>query len=69
MLIYDQRSDLASVGYEENEVLGLFDEMHSEARGLSVRKEQGQKLQDEITDNYERFREAIERAYDAAERG
>lgn len=69
MLIHDQRNDLASVGYEKEKVLGLFDEVYSEAQALSVRKEQGQKLQNEITNNYEQFREKIEQAYDAAERG
>lgn len=69
MLIYDQREDLVSVGYDQTAVLGLFEEVYNEAKTLSVRKEQAEKLQREIVNNYEGYREAIERAYsNAAER-
>ncbi len=69
MLLYDQRSSLASVDVEEQVVLDLFDSMYSEAVALSVNKEQAKLLQQEIRDNYDTYRAAIERAYDnAAER-
>lgn len=67
MLIYDQREDLASVGYDVNEVLALFDEVYEKAEALAVRKEQAEKLQQEIVNNYQGYREAIERAYSNAE--
>lgn len=68
MLIYDQRDDLASVGYEKSAVLSLFDEVHTQAKSLNVRKEQAEKLRQEIVNNYEQYRESIERAYSNAER-
>lgn len=69
MLIYDQRDDLVQVGFEEATVLSLFDEVYSSADALTVRKDQAEKLKQEIVDNYAQCREAIERAYDnAAER-
>ena len=69
MLIYDQREDLVSVGYDQTAVLELFEEVYNEAKALTVRKEQAEKLQKEIVNNYEAYRQAIERAYsNAAER-
>ena len=69
MLIYDQREDLVSVGYDQAAVLELFDKVYNEAKALTVRKEQAEKLQKEIVNNYEGYRQAIERAYsNAAER-
>lgn len=69
MLIYDQREDLVSVGYDQTAVLELFEEVYNEAKALTVRKEQAEKLQKEIVNNYEGYRQAIERAYsNAAER-
>lgn len=69
MLIYDQREDLVSVGYDQTAVLELFEEVYNEAKALTVRKEQAEKLQQEIVNNYEGYRQAIERAYsNAAER-
>lgn len=69
MLIYDQREDLASVGYDQTTVLALFDEVYEQAKALTVRKEQAEKLQQEIVNNYDGYKQAIERAYsNAAER-
>lgn len=69
MLIYDQREDLVSVGYDQAAVLELFDKVYNEAKALTVRKEQAEKLQQEIVNNYDGYKQAIERAYsNAAER-
>ena len=69
MLLYDQRASLISVNVEEATVLDLLDTVYNSAKALSVQKEQSKLLQQEIVDNYEAYREAIERAYDnAAER-
>lgn len=68
MLLYDQRYQMVSVNMDEDAVLNLFDTVYSNAKSLSVQKAQSKKLQQEIVDNYESYREAIERAYDDAER-
>lgn len=68
MLLYDQRSQIVSVNVDEATVLDLLDTVYNSAKSLSVQKDQSKKLQQEIVDNYETYREAIERAYDAAER-
>lgn len=69
MLIYDQREDLVSVDYDQAAVLELFDKVYNEAKALTVRKEQAEKLQQEIVNNYDGYKQAIERAYsNAAER-
>ena len=69
MLIYDQRDDLVQIGFEEADVLSLFDTVYANSENLTVRKDQSEKLKQEIVENYARYREAIERAYDnAAER-
>lgn len=69
MLIYDQRDDLVQVDFDEATVLELFDDVYNSAAALTVRKDQAEKLKQEIVDNYAQYREAIERAYDnAAER-
>lgn len=68
MLLYDQRSQMVSVNVDEATVLDLLDTVYNSAKSLSVQKDQSKKLQQEIVDNYQTYREAIERAYDAAER-
>ena len=68
MLLYDQRFQMASLGVEEATVTRLLETVYNSARSLSVQKEQSKKLQQEIVDNYKTYLEAIERAYDSAER-
>ena len=68
MLLYDQRYQMTSVHVSEDQVLDLMDRVYHSAAALSVRKEQSQQLQQEILNNYEGYREAIQRAYDDAER-
>lgn len=68
MLLYDQRFQMASMGVDEATVKGLLETVYNSARSLSVQKEQSKKLQQEIVDNYKTYLEAIERAYDSAER-
>ena len=68
MLLYDQRYQMVSVNVDEATVLDLLDTVYNSAKSLSVQKDQSKKLQQEIVDNYETYREMIEQAYDAAER-
>ncbi len=68
MFLYDQRANMAMVNVDETAVLELMDLVVERARSLTVQKEQSKKLQQEMVDNYEIYRQAIERAYDAAER-
>lgn len=63
VLIYDQRLSLASVSMEKSKVLSLLNSVYSKTRNLSVQKELSQRLQQEILDNYESCREAVDRAY------
>lgn len=68
MLLYDQRDDLVQVGFDRERVLALFDQVYENAAGLTVRKDQAARLQQDILDNYQSYREAIQRAYGNAER-
>lgn len=68
MLLYDQRYQMVSVNVDEATVFELLDTVYNSAKSLSVQKDQSKKLQQEIVDNYETYREMIELAYDAAER-
>lgn len=63
MLLYDQRNNIVQVNVEQEEVLTLLEKVRDRAAALTVQKEQSQKLQQEILDNYDTYREAIERAY------
>lgn len=67
MLLYDQRSSMVQVNMDQEEILSLLDLVHNRASALTVNKEQSQKLQQEILDNYEEYRQAIQRAYVNAE--
>ena len=69
MLLHDQRLKMVSVNVDEAIVLDLLDTVYNSAKSLFVQKDQSKKLQHEIVDNYETYREAIERAYDEKERG
>lgn len=63
MLLYDQRTSMASVNVDEQRVLDLLDKIYQNAEQLSVQKEQSRKLRTEITDYYEDYRTAIQRTY------
>lgn len=63
MLLYDQRNSIVQVNVEQEEVLTLLKKVRDRAAALTVQKEQSQKLQQEILDNYDEYRQAIERAY------
>lgn len=67
MLLYDQRANMVSVNVEKETVISLMDEVYKKASSLSVQKEQSKALQDEILNNYEVYRAAIERTYSNAE--
>lgn len=69
MLLYDQKSSMVSVNMDQDTVLELLETVYNKAKMLSVQKDQSKQLQNEILDNYENYKEAIERAYkNAAER-
>ncbi len=67
MLLYDQRSSMAQVNVDKQQILDMYDDLYESASGLTVQKEQSQKLQDEILDKYEEYKQAIERTYTNAE--
>ena len=65
MLLYDQREGMKNVNFSEQDILELFDEVYQEANALSVNKDQAKQLRQEILENYETFREAINRTFNA----
>ena len=67
MLLYDQRSSMVQVKMEQNEITDLMDNVYDDAKNLTVQKEQSQKLQQEIIEHYDTYRQAIIRAYTNAE--
>ncbi|WP_456109897.1 serine/threonine protein kinase [Roseburia hominis] len=67
MLLYDQRSSMVQVKMEQNEIIDLMDNVYDDAKNLTVQKEQSQKLQQEIMEHYDTYRQAIIRAYTNAE--
>lgn len=70
MFLYDQRANLESVNVDKEIIVSLMDKIYSNASSLSVQKEQSKKLQGEILDNYDKYKNAIERTYtNAEERG
>lgn len=66
MLLYDQRSSMVQVNVDEGEILELLESVYEGAKELTVQKEQSQKLQHEIIDNYDGYRQSITRAYSNA---
>ena len=67
MLLYDQRSSMVQVNVEQKEIFDLLDNVYDDAKNLTVQKEQSQKLQQEIMEHYDTYRQAIIRAYTNAE--
>lgn len=63
MLIFDQRLSMASCGVEIESVENVIDEIHDRTSKLVVQKDQSKLLQNEILDQYENCKEAIQRAY------
>ena len=63
MLLYDQRSSMVQVNVEQKEIIDLLDNVYDDAKNLTVQKEQSQKLQQEIMEHYDTYRQAIIRAY------
>jgi serine/threonine-protein kinase len=54
---------MAQVNVDMQRVLDLYDTIHYRTLELVVQKEQSRKLQDEILNNYDNYRSAIERAF------
>jgi serine/threonine protein kinase len=67
MLLYDQVGSMVQVAVDESEVIGLLDDVYNAAKELTVQKEQSKKLQNEILDNYDKYRQTIETTYSNAE--
>lgn len=63
LLLYDQRTNMAQVGVEKEVVLQLFENAYRNANDLNVQKEQSRVLQSEIIENYQAYKNGIERAY------
>ena len=67
MLLYDQRTNMEQVNVDQDKMLTLLNCVYEKASELTVQKEQSQQLQREILDNYDNYREAIQRTYTNAE--
>lgn len=63
MLLYDRRSSMVQVDIRQGDVLDLLEKVYMSASELNVWQEKSKKLQNEIIDNYDNYREAIIRAY------
>ena len=58
---------MEQVNVEQEKILDLMDQVYEKTSELSVQKAQSQQLQSEILDNYQDYREAIQRTYTNAE--
>ena len=67
-MIYDERINLAKLGYDQTEVLAMFDRLKEKAGEIPANKEQNKKMLDEIQVNHESCRESIINAYKNAEK-
>ena len=63
MLLYDQRINMAGVRVSQDTVLNLLKTVNQAAQGSTVQKVQSKKLQTDITNHYEEYTAAVERAY------
>lgn len=63
LLLYDQRLVMQSVGVDIARAKELLKQVYQEASALSVQKEQSKRLRQEIMDNYESYREALNRTW------
>ncbi len=63
LLLYDQRNNMVSVNVDQDSVVHLLDQVYEDAKPLNVQKEQSKRLQGQILDNYQIYREAIIRSY------
>jgi len=70
LLLYDRRTDMASVQFSKEAVLAMFDRVYESASKMNIgtNKVYAKSLQEEMTSNYESYRNAIERTYDTEER-
>lgn len=64
MLIYDQRKAMAQAEVDEDDLLDLFDEIYETALSLTAARQQSAQLKEEIEENYEQYKKAIEITYE-----
>lgn len=62
-LLLDQRNNFAAVGIPKEEIMGIIDQVDSNASDLVVQKETSVDLQEKVLGNTEELRQAIERSY------
>ena len=67
-LLFDQCEEMASVNFDKQTVLELFDEVYRKAQSLSVNTGHTRQLRDEILNNYENYRAIIEQCFARADR-
>lgn len=53
------RNSMVQVNVEQKEIIDLLDNVYDDAKNLTVQKEQSQKLQQEIMEHYDTYRQAI----------
>jgi serine/threonine-protein kinase len=58
---------MVQVAVNQDKVINLLDDVYKKATSLEVQKEQSQKLKNEMTNNYDDYRNAIIRAYTNAQ--
>lgn len=69
MFIYDQRKTMADVNVDQSVLQDLLYRAYKAADALTVHKEQAKKLRQEVVDNYDAYKEAVETAYHNARGG
>jgi serine/threonine protein kinase len=63
MFLYDQRTNMASLNVPQTDVDSLFETVTSGAKNIVVQKDISKKVQSEIADYHDNYKEAIDRAY------
>ena len=68
LLLYDRCGEIASTGFEQSNVLELFDRVYESVTEIQVSESKvyASSLQSEMENKYQQYRDAIERAYSNA---
>ena len=69
MLLYDRRSDMASAEFDKTVVLDMFDRVYKSGTDMQVgeAKKYAKTLQEQMSINYDKYRDGIERTYNNTE--